>query len=1296
MSAYLPTTRSNPCPVCGDTKGKCRTFADSNNVLCLENAGVGIGAIINGYYCIGDTSDHRCGKFVPEEERLQSQQQWSEQQRQEWIAKRKRLEEQRREQEESRRQECLPVAERDRLYRQLLGELTLHPADRADLLRRGYSEEKIQANSYKSVEKWQHLSREYDIRLPGVQLNGRSLNIPYPGYLCPVRDLNGCITSLQIRNRNPNAKRDGEPKYYWLTSKTKKRLNGPTAHLYPEGSDSGELPLAILRPNPNGTPIGITLVEGTGPKPDLASQRLDAIVVGAAGGLWDASPVTLKQTLDALFQENPHLRREVVLCPDGGDVTNYHCMERDRRVYELLTSLGYPVKIAWWGQIPKGNDIDELEDLSLIRAISWEEFWEIGLSNCPKLREKAYSEGEFGVGSGEKIAPPHPAPCSSAQEERTERAYHLYKQYDQLTVEPWMVIDQPQFPDLSTLDLPFGIYALKGYKGSGKTIATKGLIDKAPRANYLTHRVTLAMNAGQRLELNCDPQNHWATHNSGCINSITKSQFSPLHLIQPASVVFVDESPEVGTHLFGSTCNKGGKRPTLLNAFKGNVSISAKNGYCLTASEDLTDAEIQYLEKMSGQPVKVIAQSEQVRPPGYPLLKFATLESAIAYTLHQVAGGKKAIVLDDFKDGKKGSKSFAQMAWELNPRLRIVEINSDTSNTPAIQDLIAKFDELSVQYDLICVTSSVISGLSCTNDHFDLVAAFINGVCLPNQVSQFLKRVRDHKIPRILYVAQQAPPFFQKARGALTPEEVDTWYKQNFLDNLTLLSSMGLKYTDNEIEFTDPEHWEYFCQQVARDNCARLNLARLTYEKLESEGNHIQDIPNNPQILRELIPHWVGRKAVKDSQALSWSVIEQANAQRIEQVEPLDDETFEAIANGEMEMGNDDIPRFQKTLLLKRYGPELIEKVGGFAGKPDSNKPFEVGIVRLDRKGRFAGQLNNLRMLRKVTSGDATFAAKGDRDSFYSQYEHGLGVFLGDLTHNTLKIDLLAKLGIHEFLDRRSPEDTWNYKDARPLEEKIQKESGLFQRLFGDFAVKVRGNQLIGQFLQLLGISTLRHQQTNPQTNKRISCYQIDPQFWELFELFDAYRESLSIAAMEARNQELPRPGVGESGVGEQAIFSLLPTPHSSAQQKTPLQFCLEQLQRLETDDSSSIASSDELVELFNEVGRQELEVGSLLPPDYWNRFATALGRVSQRIDTQEEAEVQWAQRALADLEAIARGESRGQFSTVDAAIAAFERFERLSEAVLARLYRLVQPQQFWERVASAIAIASQLLPDTC
>jgi hypothetical protein len=69
----------------------------------------------------------------------------------------------------------LPAIERDRLYRQLLSQLPLHPADRADLHRRGITDEQIKAWGVSSVEQWQKLSIEILHELTGVSLDGRTL-----------------------------------------------------------------------------------------------------------------------------------------------------------------------------------------------------------------------------------------------------------------------------------------------------------------------------------------------------------------------------------------------------------------------------------------------------------------------------------------------------------------------------------------------------------------------------------------------------------------------------------------------------------------------------------------------------------------------------------------------------------------------------------------------------------------------------------------------------------------------------------------------------------------------------------------------------------------------------------------------------------------------------------------------------------------------------------------------------------------------------------------------------------------
>jgi hypothetical protein len=85
-------------------------------------------------------------------------------------------------------------------------------------------------------------------------------------------------------------------RYRWLSTKKQ------TLHLYTTGfNPDGELPLAIHRPT--GKPEGIALAEGTGAKPFLTSQRLNLLVVGAAGGQFSSSESIFKASLDQLSAE---------------------------------------------------------------------------------------------------------------------------------------------------------------------------------------------------------------------------------------------------------------------------------------------------------------------------------------------------------------------------------------------------------------------------------------------------------------------------------------------------------------------------------------------------------------------------------------------------------------------------------------------------------------------------------------------------------------------------------------------------------------------------------------------------------------------------------------------------------------------------------------------------------------------------------------------------------------------------------------------------------------------------------
>ena len=140
-NGFVPTKRGNPCQICGNDTSKCREHVTGTIRLCMS-----LTEAINipGFRFVGLTSDDLWGKWVEDDG-----QNWTEQQRQNWRQEQQRLKEQRAREEAQRRSEAMPAIQRDRYYRRLLDSLPLHPADRADLQRRGLTDEQIQAGAFK-------------------------------------------------------------------------------------------------------------------------------------------------------------------------------------------------------------------------------------------------------------------------------------------------------------------------------------------------------------------------------------------------------------------------------------------------------------------------------------------------------------------------------------------------------------------------------------------------------------------------------------------------------------------------------------------------------------------------------------------------------------------------------------------------------------------------------------------------------------------------------------------------------------------------------------------------------------------------------------------------------------------------------------------------------------------------------------------------------------------------------------------------------------------------------------------
>ncbi len=371
---------NNSCPVCGSTSGKCKSqnyelsahngkITPTIKTLCMTGAG-GYGN--PDYHYFNDTRDGQWGVYIPlidwNEHRGENHQA-TPAERAEWVKQQQLKQQALLAAENQRRAESLPALERDIAARTILAQLSLNEIDRKDLIRRGFTQQQIEEIGFKSVEKFQKLKQPVNPRFPGVNIQGNRLNNgSIGGILIPIYTITGEIVAFQIRNREASKSR-----YRWLSSVWEKGRDNGAAPSLP----NGEIPLTFAYPQLLGVePVlnSIGFAEGTGAKPNLTAIRMGQQVIGAAGGQWLSSPELLKDGLSRWRAEY------IDLYLDGEDIRKPQVIRRWVNLYHQLQEWGYKPRFMYSGQ-----DIDELEDLFLLREIDLDELEYLVGNKLPPL-----------------------------------------------------------------------------------------------------------------------------------------------------------------------------------------------------------------------------------------------------------------------------------------------------------------------------------------------------------------------------------------------------------------------------------------------------------------------------------------------------------------------------------------------------------------------------------------------------------------------------------------------------------------------------------------------------------------------------------------------------------------------------------------------------------------------------------------------------------------------------------------------------------------------------------------------
>lgn len=853
MGKFIPTTRRNgECEICGNTSGKCRRLRQSDIHLCMTFADARQGNVQNGYKCIkADTKGKGWATF-----KLDNSEEWTPQQRQQWKAEAQQRRQQQAAIDANRQARSLEAVERDRLYRQLLAELSLHPDDRADLIRRGLTVEQIELGGFRSVERYQQLQRQYPKLLPGISGTGRSLVNTHAGYLCPVRNKDGLIVACQIRLRVLQA--GDKNRYRWLSEKEGRSV----LHVFRPGSDpAGELPLAVCRPLIQA--VGMALAEGTGTKLLITSQRLNLIAIGAAGGQWASSPVIFRETIDQIAAElNTKL---ISLFPDAGDVRNSRVMSRWARVVALLKSWGFTVQIAWWGQTSKQDscDLDELapEQLQQITYISPTEFAAIA----------SEQGGVKSTCSGQGFQ----AKVETVPEQPSGEAWNFWHEARRFTTTPERVLNQRFFyapvPQLGTLT------GVRSGTGTGKTHWT---IDQAINSLTRLHPDLGFLSVGYRNtnliqfaeeELLEGNWYHLQRDLKGkddrflirdlssrilcCIDSLI--YFAPQDF--NGRIVLLDEIESVLKQLFQGDTAVAYQRERIKDLF---VEMLQRASLIICLDGHLKDETIEYLHSLCGNKTIVKYHNTYTGNKGKVEFLLGTGDGEqvqlndYSPAIHAIRSNPNCIVV-----ASDGQEQIENLDRELTAQGRkTFRFDSRTANKPEMKAFLANPAQYIREHgiEVLLYSPSAEAGLNIDiKGYFSDLYFLFFGVITTDAQLQMLARVRDPDAMIHVWCAVQGFPSNCTSKSALPNQlkaEVLEYVCACAMRSLSGLTKddEALKLAHKIIALSDNQHFDFEARLLAIENHERTHLRVCLREALTESGYQVEAVYGETASLKAL------------------------------------------------------------------------------------------------------------------------------------------------------------------------------------------------------------------------------------------------------------------------------------------------------------------------------------------------------------------------------------------------------------------------------------------------------------
>lgn len=832
-NGFTPTRKTDPCPVCGDVTGKCRTRDDNGATyaLCMVNGSVKLHEVVNGWKCVKEAGNQWATFAQVSDEPISA----------EVLEQRRRDREQRAAEERALYAAGLTASDRNVAHTAMLNQLTLHPADQADLERRDLPSELI--TQFKSIEPWQRFTQAINPKAPCVSEDGLSLRSPHAGYLVPARNAAGQILGFQVRLRNA----DDGGRYRWLSS-----------HSRPSKMRNAEQPITIAGDTSDKIRY---MCEGIG-KPMFSAALHSGTWIGAAGGNFASSP----QQFIELTKKAP-ASTQWIYCPDGGDVVNPQVMTRLHRQFEFFNEIGLKVKILWWGQTAKDSgDCDEISSkiFSKAKLISWEKFLKIA-NKKQKLQKKTEQRQQV---EAELIA------AADAWEMLPNGVTWLERKYFGSSL-----LERIQAAGNQRYLL--GVY---GPTGTGKTFGLKAIRQEAERQGrqfvYITVKETLARAAAIDLGLNyrldlVDGESEPYPDLAGCAASLIDNArgIDWSRQISDRATVVLDEidlflSVVAGPRSGGNALELQRVLTKVLQAAQTVVIMSAqiksrhmnlvqRVGWFQSA--DLVGIKTASAPKSitladdSGQR----SQDDELEGDDDNILPMPSMAKwVIDRWAEATSAGKKSLLLSGAQkpDSKMGTMLLERFALEQAGAAAVLRLDSQSTKdpkNPAFQIATKDYVNIMRRYQTVIASPSCQEGFSLhfgERSHFDHVFVLDPGNKLPDQLIQDIGRDRHSTDTTVLVKNGLGQQMFN---GTVDPLEIRRQMQSAAAQPEQRLLETALGYSPLN---WDNDYLTFYCQDVAQANAALTDKVYNLKRYLESVGHRVGLVAPIPGTQAQGIP----------------------------------------------------------------------------------------------------------------------------------------------------------------------------------------------------------------------------------------------------------------------------------------------------------------------------------------------------------------------------------------------------------------------------------------------------------